>query len=1145
MSFMETVEKARVLLERNGRVSLRALQREFDLDEDALDELIDELVEIQRVAARDGRALAWAGGETPSSIEPPEPQRAPRDYTPKHLADRILQSKSGIEGERKQVTVLFADVMDSMELAEQLGPEAWHEILDRFFKILSEGVHRFEGTVNQYTGDGIMALFGAPIAHENHAQRACYAVLQLREEISRYVTELKRNHGVGFAVRMGLNSGEVVVGRIGDDLRMDYTAQGHSVGLAQRMESLASPDACFLTGATAFLVQGFFELESLGDFKLKGVGAPVPVHRLVGLGSAHTRFDISRARGLTRFVGRDPDMQMLEDALAQAQAGNGQVVGVVAEAGTGKSRLCFEFVERCRARGSRVNEGHAVAHGANVPYLPMLEAFRDYYGIEDGDSDRIAREKIAGRMLLMDDGFRDVLPVMFEFFGVPDPDRPVPLLDPETKQRQLFSVLRRMVQRSSPGGTGENLISLIEDLHWLDAGSEAFLDQWVDAIAGSSGLLIVNFRPEYHADWMQKSYYRQLPLSPLAPEAVRELLGDLVGRDPSTEGLAEAIHQRTGGNPFFTEEVARSLIESGQLEGTRGAYRLVGTLDALAIPPSVHGVLAARIDRLGEREKGALQAAAVIGRQFSEPILQAAAELEAPELRGALTELKSAEFIYEQTLYPVAEYAFKHALTQEVALGSQLAERRRRTHARVAAAIEAAHSDKLDEQAALLAHHWDEAGEALTAALWHRRAAEWVGRNDAIQGVRHMQRVLALTEALGASPEVDALRLEACRSLLMVGGWRVGLSADAVEALFAEGRELAESAGDIDAAIALHLGYATILGFRGDIRGYHSIARKAAALVDDSVGPGSTAIALVMMEYSSRCLGPLREALDFAEQAVELSAGDPVLGVETAGFSVLGTMLQGGAESLALLGRLDEARARIAESFDVIRAHDMREPLVWALWVSTRIADCSGDAAPAPQAGEARRHALEAVRLAEASGNHFLRVFAYRSMGVAQLIHGEWRDAATSIGEALAIARQHTGLEREGEFLAELSRAQLGFGDTELARTTAEEAIACSQRQGSAYFECEGQLALARTLRADPGHSAARSIEACLDRALELVRESDARVFEPQILEERARLAALCGDAGAASKGLQQAHTVYKEIGATGHTERLARELAS
>ncbi|NIR59645.1 MAG: hypothetical protein GWO02_09040 [Gammaproteobacteria bacterium] len=365
-----------------------------------------------------------------------------------------------------------------------------------------------------------------------------------------------------------------------------------------------------------------------------------------------------------------------------------------------------------------------------------------------------------------------------------------------------------------------------------------------------------------------------------------------------------------------------------------------------------------------------------------------------------------------------------------------------------------------------------------------------------------------------------------------------------MESVFAEGRELAERVGDVDGEIALHLGYATVLGFGGDIRGYHSIAREAAALVDDTVSRGAAAVALVMMEYSSRCLGPLRDASKFAEQALELSAGDPLMGVETAGFSVWSTMLQGSAESYSLRGRLDDARSRIAEAFEVVRSHDMPEPLVWSLFVSTRIADFSGDAAPAPRAAEARHNALEAVRIAEASGNHFLRVFGHRALATAHAIHGDWHGASTSVAEALAIARQHTGLEREGELLAELSRAQLGEGETELARATAEEAIACSRRQGSLFFECEGQLALARALRASPGQSAARAIEACLDRALELVRDSDAHVFEPQILEECARLAALCGDGAAASEGLGRARAAYSKIGATGHSARLAKELA-
>jgi len=430
-----------------------------------------------------GECGATLGG-TPARVE-----RAPRDYTPKHLAEKILRSRSALEGERKQVTVLFADVKGSMQLAEQLGPEEWSQITQRFFKILSAGVERFEGFVDKFTGDGIMALFGAPLAHEDHAQRACYAALHLRDEIARYATEVKREYGVGFSTRMGINSGEVIVGRIGDDLRMDYTAQGHTVGLAQRMESLAEPNTCYLTAATAALVRGYVGLDDLGDFRVKGVATPVRVHRLAGAGASRTHFDVARARGLSRFVGRATDLRTLEDALEQTAAGNGQVVGVVAEAGTGKSRLCFEFLERCRARGLRVYEGRAVAHGRNIPFLPILEVFRAYFGLTLQDDDRGAREKIAGRMMVLDQRFADALPLLYDFLGVNDPQHPTLALDPEVRQRQLIALMRQLIQSASEV---QPTVTMVEDLHWLDAASAEFLEHMVDARAGTRSLLLLN-----------------------------------------------------------------------------------------------------------------------------------------------------------------------------------------------------------------------------------------------------------------------------------------------------------------------------------------------------------------------------------------------------------------------------------------------------------------------------------------------------------------------------------------------------------------------------------------------------------------------------------------------------------------------------
>src|SRR5213079_100140 len=318
----------------------------------------------------------------------------PRAYTPRHLAEKILSHRSALHGERKQVTVLFADVKGSMDLAEQVDPETWHRILDRFFGILAEGVHRFEGTVNQFTGDGIMALFGAPIAHEDHAQRACWAALHLRDEVRRYADELRTARGFNFAVRMGLNSGEVVVGRIGDDLRMDYTALGHTVGLAQRMEQLAEPGKPLLTERTAKLVTGFFSVRDLGPSRVKGMTEPIRLYELEGAGRLRTRFDVSRARGLSRFVGRAPEMAALEASLEHALAGEGQIVGVVGEPGVGKSRLCHEFAERCRARGIPFIEAHAVAHGKTIPLLPWMELMRNAFGVTEQDGDDMARQKI-------------------------------------------------------------------------------------------------------------------------------------------------------------------------------------------------------------------------------------------------------------------------------------------------------------------------------------------------------------------------------------------------------------------------------------------------------------------------------------------------------------------------------------------------------------------------------------------------------------------------------------------------------------------------------------------------------------------------------------------------------------------------------
>jgi class 3 adenylate cyclase len=916
-----------------------------------------------------------------------------------------------------------------MELAEQLGTEGWHAILDRFFSILAEGVHRFEGTINQYTGDGVMALFGAPIAHEDHAQRACYASLWLQDELQAWAREIKREHGLGVPTRLGLHSGEVVVGKIGDDLRMDYTAQGYAVGLAQRMESLAEPNTCYLSETTAKLVSGYFELEDLGTFPVKGASDPIGVFELRGRGALKTRFDVSHARGLSQFVGRDADMQSLESALEQAQNGNGQVVGIVAEAGTGKSRLCFEFLEGCRARGIQVLVGNGVAHGRNIPLLPILQAFRAYYGITERDDDRTVREKIAGRLLLLDTSFAEFLPVLFEFFGAPDPERPVGQIDPEAKQRQIFTVFRRVVQGAGPD---EQMMALIEDLHWIDSVSETFLEQLVEAVSGSNFFLLVNFRPEYSSGWTTKSYYRQIPLAPLGPDAVRELLDDLLGHHPSIVGLAESIHERTGGNPFFTEEVVRNLIESGHLEGLKSSYQLVTPIERLEVPSTVQALLAARIDRLGEREKEVLQTAAVIGKEFSEPILLEVTELPAEQIREAIHALKDAEFVYEQALYPVVEYAFKHPLTQEVALGSQLMDRQRSTHAAVAKAIERTNAERLECTAALLAHHWEAAGDPPTAARWHAMAADSSGMNDLSASLDHWRRALALS-----APEQTELAVAASSQILALG-WRFGASEEECERLFEDARVLAERTGDLKSLASLMANYG---GFRGislcNTRDYIHYSLEAARIADESGDLALRAGARAYLIFGYQHGGLVEPGLAACDELERLVGGDPHLGADVAGYSPL----IGVAMVRPMLQALGGIEVDTQAAFNAARRaaldHGYREMVLWMM--NFEIMLCAFD--PSRDREGLAMRVRECHELAEGLGQH--NVLGVNN-GLAHVLgfQGDTKGKLELASETLAMLRDSRGSVLQEIFALLLTaEAHLALGHTVEARQAATEVI--------------------------------------------------------------------------------------------------------
>ncbi len=629
-------------------------------------------------------------------------------------------------GERKQVTVLFVDVRDSMQLAEQVGAEEWHRVLDRFFQILNEGVYRFEGSVNQYTGDGIMALFGVPLAHEDHAERACQSALHLRERMRVFGEEIGRTRGLAFAVRMGLNSGEVVVGTIGDAQRADYTAQGHTVGLAQRVEQLAAPHTIYLAEATAALVADYFALREVGLVPVKGASEPVRVFELTGSRPERSRIDVVRTRSTSRFVGRRAELARLRQAFEDAQAGHGQVVGIIGEPGIGKTRLCLELIRHARARRAAVAAAHCPPYAAPAAPAPLVDLVRSILGVRADAAPEASRRAVRRAL---GHGFNDALPLVYDLLGVPDPERPLLLLE-EQQRVQRAAFLHRLVQTRS---ASRPLVLFVDDAHCLAAEGDALLAEAVDALGWTRTLLLVTVRPGYRPAWMTASYYCELCLGPLPAADIDELMRRLLGSDASTADLRQLIIERTGGNPFFAEEVVRSLVAHGVLtsapEDPRVRWRLARPVTEFAIPPTIQASLAARLDRLAPREKLVLQTAAVIGITFSSAVLREII-LHDPEataangggvesIDAALSALQHGDFVHRDG----ADYAFTHPLTQAVAYGSQLLERRQRLHVAVARALQSMHPDRLGQHAGLLAHHYAAANWVFEARRWQRRAA--------------------------------------------------------------------------------------------------------------------------------------------------------------------------------------------------------------------------------------------------------------------------------------------------------------------------------------------------------------------------------------------------------------------------------------
>jgi class 3 adenylate cyclase/tetratricopeptide (TPR) repeat protein len=737
------------------------------------------------------KRFCGACGSLLTAQQPSEYLDEPSSYTPAHLAQRILTSRSALEGERKQVTVLFCDLVESSRLAERLDPEAMHEFMDRVLRLMAEAVHRYEGTVNQFLGDGLMALFGAPAAVENHAVRGAQAALAIHETLTGYGEQVKREHGFDIRLRIGLNTGLVVVGKIGDDLRMDYTAIGDTTHLASRMQMLAEPGTILVTQATRDLIDGYIRNESLGLIPVKGRSEPVHVYRLIGRRRALTRLAVSAERGLTELVGRHTELRLLQDCLARVKTGHGQVVGVVGEPGAGKSRLLYEF--RRSLANDRVTwlEGQCMSYGHATPFLPIRTILAANFEVEEGDNLLQIQEKLRSGIQRLDPSLESILPYLGELFGLSDTQNAVSTLDPKERGQRTFEAIRAL---TLAGSKRRPQVLVFEDLHWIDKSSEDCVFKFLtESVTRAPILVLTTHRPGYTVRWADKTYYTQIALDLLSQDEAQSLMAALLRSRDLPADLVHSVWEKAEGNPLFIEEMLRSLLERGILATADGRVRWADQA-LVDLPATVEDIIRARIDRLADPVKRTILAASVIGREFTLRLLSTISAT-AAEVGDHLTLLEQVELIHETRFFPAPEYAFKHAVTQDVAYQGLLLHHRRELHGQIGEAVERLYADRLHEQAPVLAHHYSRSDHPERAIEWARLAGDRAARLYAnAEATVYLQQALDIARSLPAAADVWRAEIDASLRLAAVGVTRQDVERD--QKNLQRARTLADELGD-------------------------------------------------------------------------------------------------------------------------------------------------------------------------------------------------------------------------------------------------------------------------------------------------------------------------------------------------------------
>ena len=1038
---------------------------------------------------------------------------APESYTPRHLAEKIITSKAGLEGERKQVTVLFADLKGSTELLADRDPEEARKLLDPVLERMLEAVHRYEGTVNHVMGDGIMALFGAPLAHEDHAVRACYAALRMQETVKAYALEARRLYGVEVQIRVGLNSGDVLVRSIGSDLAMDYTAVGQTSQLAARMEQLATPGTIRLSADTLTLAEGHIGVKPVGAIPVKGLDDPVEMYELLGASAVRSRLRAAVARGLTTFVGRTTEMEQLRAALDRARAGRGQVVAVVGEAGVGKSRLYYEFVRSPNLRDCLVVESAMVSYGGPSAYLPIIDLLQRYFRVASQDDVTTVRTKVSDRLLALDPALEPFLTPFLWLLGASTAEPGWERLDPEQRQRRILDGVCALLVRESQV---QPVVAVFEDLHWMDPETRALLDALVHAIETTRVLILVNYRPPAAHPWVGKTYYQEIRVDALSAASAVEFLDALLGHDASVQQLKPLLITHTGGTPFFLEESVRMLVETRASIGERGAYSLVKPVEAIQVPATVTAVLAARVDQVSPEDKALLQAASVVGKDVPFHLLVAIADTAEEEVRQGLARLQAAGFLYEAQLFPDLEYSFTHALTHDVVYSSLLRGRRRALHLGILEAMERRHGSGRAEHAERLADHalQGEAWDRAVTYLQQAGAKAW-SRGALPTAAERYERALECLRRLPSTPETTRHAIDICLALSPALAL-LGSTARCIEHM-GEAARLAGDLGDQLLMGRIFMRITSPLWIEGRYPESIDHARRAleiAAAIDDrALGVGAT----YALAASYGALGRYPEAIEALTSIIDGPDAEIARSAMGVNLSVNPSACAWLATFFGLVGDFTRARSYGERGMEPARSDPLAEAML----------ACCRTIPPLVQ-GEFRQAeelAEHAVRLCETNSAGVWMPTAYALRGSARAWLGRFADALPDLERGPRLYERAGGRGYLG-FLYLLWAEGLLLANRREAREIAERALEIAVANGERGNEAPA-LRLLGEIHAVHNVEAA---EARYEQALSLAIELGLRPLAARCHLGLGQLYRSCGKREPARTHLRTAWTLFREL---------------